>query len=580
MSTITSAKKKSVDNFYKLLGNGRGSSKKTITLTVKDSITSLSKSASVTSFHTIDTKKSDSYTTLIQMLKSDLFQIQDMINSNSKNIKMFKLLSKSPGLSKKLSEIEKSMPMEDMIEKINDSSQKYEKIFKIYGCTDSKQLVQKIYYESNLYELLLGKIHDFFILMKLSLHKDDTYQDSLSKIINMKDFIEKTADKLNKANNTDKIIKSDSSNIKNFIYKIKSLPELINSKINNDNKTIKDILDYIIKLINEFFNEKNKNVLELDINADIKENNSEIEKFEKIWNELINKIKNYKLDNANVKEENENLNKKIEELENQNLDIINLKSEFEEEKNKLLQEIENSENKYKELENDYNKIKNENLQYISELNLLKEEEQKNNSLLKDELEQKNIQINTLEKSNSDLTKTINELTTKIKELNNKIKDLENSKNKYIDINQTLKNAEIEKIMSSHQLELKRLGNDILNKNKNQLRDLENKLKNLQTQYDMIVLERESLKRNIIFLKGKKYDPDSYEAVLKEQFETMRSAFVAKIDELNEELTDIKRDSRIKIYQLELELKENVKLKNNFLKQIITLQAQLDEINKE
>ena len=577
---MTSTKKKSVDNFYKLLGNGRGSSKKTITLTVKDSITSLSKSVSVTSFHTIDTKKSDSYSTLIQMLKSDLFQIQDMINSNTKDIKMFKLLSKSPGLSKKLSEIEKSTPMGDMIEKINDSSQKYEKIFKIYGCTDSKQLVQKIYYESNLYELLLGKIHDFFILMKLSLHKDDTYQDSLSKIINMKDFIEKTADKLNKANNNDKIIKNDSSDIKNFIYKIKSLSELINSTINNDNKNFKDILDYIIKLINEFFKEKNKNVLELNINADLNENNSEIEKFEIIWNELINKIKNYKLDNANVKEENENLNKKIEELENQNLDIINLKSKFEEEKNKLLQEIENSENKYIELENEYNKIKNENLQYISELNLLKEEEQKNNSLLKDELEQKNIQINTLEKSNSDLTKTINELNIKIKELNNKIKELENSKNKYIDINQSLKNAEIEKIMSSHQLELKRLGNDILNQNKNQLRDLENKLKNLQTQYDMIVLERENLKRNIIFLKGKKYDPDSYEAVLKEQFETMRSAFVAKIDELNEELTDIKRDSRIKIYQLELELKENVKLKNNFLKQIITLQSQLDEINKE
>ena len=96
---------------------------------------------------------------------------------------------------------------------------------------------------------------------------------------------------------------------------------------------------------------------------------------------------------------------------------------------------------------------------------------------------------------------------------------------------------------------------------------------------MIVLENENLKRNIIYLKGKKYDPDSYEAVLKEQFETMRNAFVAKIDDLNEELNDIKRNSRIQIYQLQLELQENVRLKNNFLKQIISLQSQLDSLNK-
>ena len=579
---MTSTKKKSVDNFYKILGNGRSSAKKTLTLTVKDNINSLTKSASVSSFFTIDNNKSDSYNTLIQMLKSDLFQIQDMINSNSKDIKMFKLLSKAPGLSKKLSEIEKSTPVGDMIEKINDTSQKYEKIFKIYGCKDSKQLVQKIYYESNLYELLLEKIHDFFILMKLSLHKDDTYQDSLSKIIHMKDFIEKTIDKFNKTNNNnDKIIKNDNSNIKIFLSKIKSLYELINDKINDEDKNIKDIIDYIIKLINKFFKDKNKNVLDLiDININLDENLSEIEKFEKIWDELINKIKNYQLENSNIKEENENLIKKIEELENQNSDTINLKSQFEEEKNRLLLEIESSENKYKELENEYNKYKEENIKYITELNILKEKEEKNNLSLKEELEQKNIQIINLEKSNSDLSKTINELNSKIIELNNKIKELEKAKNKSIDINESLKNSEIEKIISSHQLQLRQLGNDIMNQNKNQMRDLENKLKSLQTQYDMILLERESLKRNIIFLKGKKYDPDSYEAVLKEQFETMRNAFVNKIDDLNEELNDIKRDSRIRIYQLELELKENVKLKNSFLKQIITLQTQLDEINKE
>ena len=578
---MTSTKKKSVDNFYKLLGNGRSSSKRTITIAVKDNIDSLSKSASISNFYTINAK-TDSYNTLIQMLKSDLFQIQDMINSNSKNIKMFKLLSKSPGLSKKLSEIElgTGISIGAHIEKINDTSQKYEKILKIYGCKDSKQLIQKIFVELNLYELLLGKIHDFFILMKLSLHKDDTYQESLSKIIHMKEFIEKTVDKFNKENNKEKVIKNDYSSMKNIIYKIKSFADLMNSKINDDDKNIKDIIDYIIKLVNDFFKEKNKNVFDLIDNADFNENMTEFEKFEKIWDELVNKLKIYKSDNDKIKEQNENLIKRIEELENQNLDIINLKAQFEEEKNKLSQEIENSESKYKDLENEYNKIKLENNQLISELNILKENMEQNNYALSDELNQKNEKIITLEKSNSDLTKTISELNSKIKELNNKIKNLENSKNKMIDINESLKNTELEKIISSHQSQLKQIGLDLMNQNKNKVKDLENKLNSLQTKYDMILLERESLKRNIIFLKGKKYDPDSYEAVLKEQFETMRNAFVNKIDELNEELTDIKRDSRIKVYQLELELKENIKLKNSFLKQIISLQTQLDEINKE
>ena len=578
---MTSTKKKSVDNFYKLLGNGRSSSKRTITIAVKDNIDSLSKSASISNFYTINAK-TDSYNTLIQMLKSDLFQIQDMINSNSKNIKMFKLLSKSPGLSKKLSEIElgTGISIGAHLEKINDTSQKYEKILKIYGCKDSKQLIQKIFVELNLYELLLGKIHDFFILMKLSLHKDDTYQESLSKIIHMKEFIEKTVDKLNNENNKEKVIKNDYSSMKNIIYKIKSFADLMNSKINDDDKNIKDIIDYIIKLVNDFFKEKNKNVFDLIDKADFNENMTEIEKFEKIWDELVNKIKIYKSDNDKIKEQNENLIKRIEELENQNLDIINLKAQFEEEKNKLSQEIENSESKYKDLENEYNKIKLENNQLISELNILKENMEQNNYALSDELNQKNEKIITLEKSNSDLTKTISELNSKIKELNNKIKNLENSKNKMIDINESLKNTELEKIISSHQSQLKQIGLDLMNQNKNKMKDLENKINSLQTKYDMILLERESLKRNIIFLKGKKYDPDSYEAVLKEQFETMRNAFVNKIDELNEELTDIKRDSRIKVYQLELELKENIKLKNSFLKQIISLQTQLDEINKE
>ena len=293
MNSITTEKKKPVDHFYKLLGSGRSSSKRT--LTVKNSSDNILLSTS-SSFYNLS-QKSESYPTLIQMLKSDLFQIQDMINSNTKDIKMFKLLSKVPGLSKKLTEIEQNKSMNDIIEKITDISQRHDKISKIYGIKDNKQLIQKIFFELNLYELLLGKIQDFFILMKLSLHKDDTYQETMSKIISLKDFVDKTVDKLNNKNNNsinnnNKIIKLKKNNneIKDIIYKIKSLNELVCIEMNDSDKNIKDILEYVIKLINNYFQEKNKNVSEV-VNIGINKEKTEIENFEIMISELINRIK-------------------------------------------------------------------------------------------------------------------------------------------------------------------------------------------------------------------------------------------------------------------------------------------------
>ena len=169
MKTLQSEKKKTGDHFYKILGDGRNMNKKQI---IQDNNTlTLSKSSS---FYNSD-KKSDLYLTLIQMLKSDLLQIQDMINNNTKDKKMFKLLSKVPGFSKKLTEIEEQKSVSNLIEKITEDSQKYEKISRIYNCKNQKQLTQKIFLELILMNYYLKKY--IIILMKLSLHKDDTYQE-------------------------------------------------------------------------------------------------------------------------------------------------------------------------------------------------------------------------------------------------------------------------------------------------------------------------------------------------------------------------------------------------------------------
>ena len=577
---MTTEKKKPMDHFYKLLGSGRNISKRSITINVKESSDSLLLSTNSSFYNT--NKKSESYLTLIQMLKNDLYQIQDMINSNTKDIKMFKLLSKAPGLSKKLSEIENNKSVKDLIEKITEMSQKTDKIFSRYGCKDSKALIEKIFLELSFNELLLEKIYDFFILMKLSVHKDDTYQESLSKIISIKSFIEKTVDKFNEKNNNKN---NNEGNIIEYkkIKEIKSMIDLIKFNINNNinDKNFIEIFNHIIKLINEYFEKKNKfiineiNLEEKDIGDNCNCTNNEIEKFEKILNKLIESINNYKIDNSGIKEKNDELIKNIEEMENnikkknENQNIINLKSEFDSEKQKFIESIETSNKKYVELKNEYDSLKAENEKLVEEINTLKEAHLSNNTDFDIQLKQKEELIINLQKS-------ISEKDVLNLQLTNQIKELEAAKNKKMDI----KNSEIYKLMNNYDSQLKKIGTDLMNQNGEEMRILENKYKNLESKYNMILLERETLKKNIIYLKGKRYDPDSYEEVLKEQFETMRNAFQKKIEDLNEELNDVKRDSRIKVYQLELELKENIKLKNNFLKQIISLQSQVDMMKKE
>ena len=577
---MTTEKKKPMDHFYKLLGSGRNISKRSITINVKESSDSLLLSTNSSFYNT--NKKSESYLTLIQMLKNDLYQIQDMINSNTKDIKMFKLLSKAPGLSKKLSEIENNKSVKDVIEKITEMSQKTDKIFSRYGCKDSKALIEKIFLELSFNELLLEKIYDFFILMKLSVHKDDTYQESLSKIISIKSFIDKTVDKFNEKNNNKN---NNEGNIIEYkkIKEIKSMIDLIKFNINNNinDKNFIEIFNHIIKLINEYFEKKNKfiineiNLEEKDIGDNCNCTNNEIEKFEKILNKLIESINNYKIDNSGIKEKNDELIKKIEEMENnikeknENQNIINLKSEFDSEKQKFIESIETSNKKYVELKNEYDSLKAENEKLVEEINTLKEAHLCNNTDFDIQLKQKEELIINLQKS-------ISEKDVLNLQLTNQIKELEAAKNKKMDI----KNSEIYKLMNNYDSQLKKIGTDLMNQNGEEMRILENKYKNLESKYNMILLERETLKKNIIYLKGKRYDPDSYEEVLKEQFETMRNAFQKKIEDLNEELNDVKRDSRIKVYQLELELKENIKLKNNFLKQIISLQSQVDMMKKE
>ena len=397
------------DNFLKRSGKGH-----------------LNASLTGSSFY-LSQNKVDSYPTLIQMLKSDLIKIQDMISSNSSDIKMYKLLSKTPGLTKKLSEIEESKNIN--IEKINESSKNIDKITKIYGTKNLQELVSKLFLELTYNEQILKKLNDYFILMKLKLYKDDTYQENLSKIISVQSFMEKAV---------------------NIVPISGGLDERIIQLSLEKEKLTKELLELKEKM------EKNKNV-----NINMENNNKEI---------------------TALKKENALLKKKLEE----------------------------------EKEN------NNNISMISNTN-----------------------------------STSNVFETEIKFKNS---------------------SDFKKILTEFESELKKSRAEFCSKINEEIKDIKTKYEKLLENYNVINEERKSLKKEVDKMRKGGFDQDSYEAVLRDQFETMKKSFMIKLENLNEELNNVKQESRIKIFQVEEEMKECNYLKNVFLNQLVTLQAKLENNN--
>ena len=378
--------------------------------------------------------KVDSYATLIQMLKSDLIKIQDMIKYNSSDIKMYKLLSKTPGLTKKLSEIEENKNLN--IEKISESSKNIDKISKIYGTKNLQELVSKLFMELTFNEQILKKINDYFILMKLKLYKDDTYQENLSKILSIQTFMEKASNIVPISGGLDERIIQLSLEKEKLAKELFELKEKIGKKEN----------------INDKNNIENKSLLE-------------------VRDKEIN----------NLKKENEALKKKLEE---------------------------------------------------------EKENNNNNSVIT-------------------TTNNSNVFETEIKFRNS---------------------SDFKKILANFETELKKSRSEFCSKINEEIKEIKNKFDKLEENYKVINDERKSLKKEVDKMRKGGFDQDSYEAVLREQFETMKKSFMEKLENLNEELNNVKQESRVKIYQVEEEMKECNYLKNVFLNQLVTLQAKLENNN--
>ena len=548
-------KKTSGDNFYKRVGSSRGDVRQ-----------------SQNNFY-FSSNKSETYSTLIQMLKSDLLTIQDMINSNSNDIKMYKLLSKNPGLTKKLSEIDEARNISIFIDKITEQSGNIEKISKIYGTKDENECIQKLFLECNLNDLFLKKVSDYFTLMKLKLFNDSLYQDSLSKVISIREFIEKIPSKIN--NNINSNINKNPISIKNEgnkseiddFLKINTLNELLDYNSKN-----KKIYPHITKLIQDYFNNLNLNLIEiinkfdnekntLDIINNSKE--TEVEKFFKlkdIYNEILIK-----------------LNSKNEELLNNKKDVTNLNEEINILNEKYEHEIKNLNEKLNNLLKENEKLKgnlnsNSDSNYISKnIDEFKKKSFEEKKKLDDSYKNR---IESLNKDIKILNEKILQLERVCKEKENNNKEKINKENNNQLLPEKLKKIDIMEYIKKHNTEFTKNQKESNKKIDNDIRNLNQRVEQLNEQINILKLEKSDLKKKFDIIQGKNMTSDSYEKILLHQFDMMKNAFSKKVDEMTNQLNDIQIDSRKKIYELEQDLKESERLKDVFLQQIVSLQEQL------
>ena len=548
-------KKTTGDNFYKRVGSSRSEVRQ-----------------SQSNFY-FSSNKSETYSTLIQMLKSDLLTIQDMINSNSNDIKMYKLLSKNPGLTKKLSEIDDARNISIFIDKITEQSGNIEIISKIYGTKNENECIQKLFLESNLSDLFLKKVSDYFTLIKLKLYNDSLYQESLSKVISIKEFFEKIPSKINNNNNLN--LNKNSNSIKNEgnkseiddFLKINTLNELLDYNFKN-----KKICPHIAKLVQSYFNNLNLNLIEiinkfdnekntLDIINNSKE--TEVEKFFKlkdIYNEILIK-----------------LNSKNEELLNNKKDVINLNEEINILNEKYEHEIKNLNEKLNNLLKENEKLKgnlnsNSDSKYISKnIDEFKKKSFEEKKKIDDSYKNR---IESLNKDIKILNEKILQLERVCKEKENNNKEKINKENNNQLLPEKLKKIDIMEYIKKHNAEFTKNQKESNKKIDNDIRNLNQRVEQLNEQINILKLEKSDLKKKFDIIQGNNFTSDSYEKILLHQFDMMKNAFSKKVDEMTNQLNDIQIDSRKKIYELEQELKESERLKEVFLQQIVFLQEQL------
>jgi hypothetical protein len=299
------------------------------------------------------------------ILKSDLFQLQEMINENAYLTKMYKITSKSSNFTKKLTEIEDNKDIKFLIDKITEDASNIDRIGKIYNSNNTTELIQKLSLDVYYLDLILRKINEYFLVLQLKVGGDENlYQESHSKFNVIKLVIEKllkktyTADNcsngedsqnlnfVSNVSNTININSSVSINEKigecscSKLNDVESLPEFIKLYKKSENKP----LYHLAKLSSDFIDKLSSNYDELiqkySLSATSFNNNLQLDGFitqklliEKLINEKQKDFENMKSKFNELTVKHTNSEEKLKTLDEE---LIRLNKLLDEKKNNII----------------------------------------------------------------------------------------------------------------------------------------------------------------------------------------------------------------------------------------------------
>lgn len=279
--------------------------------------------------------KSEAYGTIIQIMKSDISQVQEMINDFSHITKMFKLSSKISFTSKRINEIESPGEIKTLIDKIIEESSSAEKFIRDYNCQNANDLILKMGLELNMYDNFVKKLNDLFFIMNLKLNGEENSsaisQENFSKFFVIKIVLEKMLEKSSSTyiNDTDSSMNMSQNNFnttnKSFNLNSNNAGSNNQQNANNFNSTlIKTSRSGFGKFGDDDFSGSNNNnnmgsslANNKDLNFISNSDKKKLEDLDKIKNCLsINDLLNLEEQENNNNENNENNSKSLEDSNN------------------------------------------------------------------------------------------------------------------------------------------------------------------------------------------------------------------------------------------------------------------------
>lgn len=285
--------------------------------------------SSTTSFY--NQSKNSSFENYMNVMKSDICQIQERINHESHILSLMSITF-SGVVKKKAKEIEESKKegIKSILDKISYEVSTTKNLSLTYKTTSKTELIQKLYSEVLHLELLIKKLNEFCLINMINIKGDESIVDSISNIDLVLELIEKMKDmvfskkndefvektildnkylnkEISEKNKEDKFEKSSSPEI-DYLMNCKSLEEIISYKDYKLSAHLENLIkkykeDSLKNLIDSFNNAKlipqnyfdlNKNIDTNSIIRHVKESqNSLISKFE-------NEIENLKSSSKNI----------------------------------------------------------------------------------------------------------------------------------------------------------------------------------------------------------------------------------------------------------------------------------------